>query len=215
MFAREPARCRLRLRGVSEEFGQASEIVLGLEREHVGLLILEHILGKAGAERGEPLGNFPETRFGGRGKASPGPAEGRVIAFEHARLLGAQRELVALAPERVDAREQRVIEADLVPVRGELGRDLALDRKQGVVAVRARERVKEGRDSVERPTAALQRRDCVVEAWRTRIGRDGLDLAQVRGECLCERVAELVRRDFGKWRHLKWGAPGGKDRIGC
>ena len=131
---------------------------------------------KAGAERGEPLGDLRETRFGGGIKARAGAAESRVIALEHARLLGAELELVTLAPECVDAREQRVVEADLVPVRGELGRDLALDREQGVVAVRARERVKQRRDAGERPAAALQRRDRVVEARRLRIGRDGLDL---------------------------------------
>jgi len=63
------------------------------------------------------------------------------MPFEHARLLRAQRELVTLAPARLDAREQRVVEADLVPVCGQLGRNLTLDLEQGVVAVCARERV--------------------------------------------------------------------------
>ena len=187
---------------------------LSLKLEHVGLLVLEHVLGKAGSEGGEPFGDFRETCFGGSIKTGPRPAEGRVIAFEHARLLGAERELAALAPECVDACKQCVIEPDLIPVRGELGRDLALDRQQGVVAVCACERVKQRRDACERPAAALQRRDCIVETRRLRVGRNGIDLAQVRGERLHEPVAERVRRDFGKWRHLERGVPGGEDRVG-
>jgi hypothetical protein len=35
----------------------------------------------------------------------------------------------------------------------------------------------------------------------------------VSSESLCERVPKRVRRDFGKWRHLKWGVPAGEDRI--
>ena len=81
--------------------------------------------------------------------------------------------------------------------------------------MRARERVKQGRDPGQRPTVALKRRDCILEIRRLRIGRNGIDLAQMRGERLCERLAKFVRRNFGKWWHLKRGAPGGEDRIGC
>ena len=55
-----------------------------------------------------------------------------VMALQHALLLGSEAEAVALAVERVEPREQAVVHPHLVPVGGGAGRDVALDRQQGV-----------------------------------------------------------------------------------
>ncbi|MEZ5904032.1 MAG: hypothetical protein R3C69_02650 [Geminicoccaceae bacterium] len=63
----EPAR-RGAGSGGADEVGQAGQVRLAVENEHVGLLVGEQVLGEAGAERGQPLGDGGEPL---PGAASP------------------------------------------------------------------------------------------------------------------------------------------------
>src|SRR6516164_5874005 len=102
MLAGEPAPLRLLARGRAHEIRQARKVILAPEFEYVGLLVREHVLGKGGAEPRKPLDDLAEAVFRVRVEGGARPPEARVIALEHARLLGGEAECLTPAPERVD-----------------------------------------------------------------------------------------------------------------
>ena len=143
MLAGEAALLGRRPRRRAHEIGQAREVVLALEHERIALLVRQHVLAEAGAERRQPLVDLGEPRLGRGIERGAGALEHQVVALEHARLLGRQAELVALAMQSIDAAEQRLVHEDAVPVLGLERRELALDRLDGVVGVRAGEHVED------------------------------------------------------------------------
>ena len=72
----------------AREVRQAGEVVLA-ERHHVGLLVGEHVLAERGAERREPIPDLLQPLLRGRIEPGARAAEQRVVALQHARLLGA------------------------------------------------------------------------------------------------------------------------------
>ena len=77
-----PARRRAR------KIRQAGEVVLG-ERQHVSLLVGEHVLAEGRAEAGEPVADLLQPLLGGGIEPGAGAAEERVVALQHPRLLRA------------------------------------------------------------------------------------------------------------------------------
>ena len=136
-----------------------------------------------------------------------------MIAFEHAQLFGGECEFFAPAVERIDAREQRLIEQNGGPVPRAARGIFALQRKDLVIDMRVRQRAEHVGDARERSSAALQRRDAVVEARRGRIGGDRRDLGIVIGKAALERFPEVCRRDAPERRHAEGAGPVLEERI--
>ena len=136
-----------------------------------------------------------------------------MIALEHAPLLGREREPVALAMQRVDPAEQRLVHEDLVPVLGAQRRDLALDLQDRVVGVGAGERIEDVVDTRERVAAQFQRLDGIGEGRRGGIGRDGGDLGLVLGEGAREGRPEVLGPYPLERRHPERPGPVLEERV--
>ena len=88
VLALQPALLGGAARGGAGEIRQAGEIALG-KRHHVGLLVGEHVLPERRAEARQPLADLLQPLLRRRIEPGAGAAEQRVIALQHARLLGA------------------------------------------------------------------------------------------------------------------------------
>ena len=73
----------------ARKLGQAGEII-GAKREHVGLLVGEHVLAKAGSEARQPVAYLLQPLLRGSIQPGAGPTEQRVIARQYPGLLGCQ-----------------------------------------------------------------------------------------------------------------------------
>jgi len=108
-------------------------------------------------------------------------------------------------------------------VAGEQGRDVALDRLEGVAGVGAREHEEHIRDMIKRAAAPLQRLDGVGEARLGRARGDGVDLGAVAAQRLVEGGAEMpgpIAPNGGRPKAPRQSASSGLtfseiDRRGC
>ena len=192
VLAREAALLGRRARRRAHEIGQTGELVLAVEHEGIALLVRQHVLAEAGAERGEPLVDVGETGLRRGVERGAGALEHHVVAIEHALLLGREGEPIARAVQAVDAAEQGLVHQDAVPVLGLLRGELAFDLLDGVVGMRARQQVEHAAHAHERVAGSFQRCDGVGEGRLGRIGGDGLDLRRVRGRKRARTRAENV-----------------------
>src|SRR5207247_2072568 len=96
------------------------------------------VLAECGAQTREPLADRREAGTCGAVEAGASAGEIEMIAFEHAQLFGAEPKFVAPAVERIDAREQRLIEQNGSPVPSAARGIFALQRKDLVIDVRVR-----------------------------------------------------------------------------
>src|SRR5262249_56764782 len=85
--------------------------------------------------------------------------------------------------QRINASEKRWFGMEIVPVSRNLWRQLALDRKQGVVAMSAGQKVEHLLDPSQHAAGELERRDRVGEIRRFRAARNDRHLGLVLGEC--------------------------------
>jgi len=85
--------------------GQARELIPGVERQHVALLVGQHALAELGAEDGQAFADLGEPPAGRGVEPGAGTAECHEVAVQHPRLLGVEAALVA--PERLDPPKQR------------------------------------------------------------------------------------------------------------
>src|SRR6516225_355924 len=128
------------LRGrVAQEARQAGKVVLAAQHEREGPLVGKHVLPELRAERRQALGDGGEALLHLGRVAGAGAPEIHVIALEDALLLRRETERVAPAEQGVDAREELVVQIDLVPMTSAQRRDLKLDRLERRIAVRADE----------------------------------------------------------------------------
>ncbi len=118
ILALQAALLRGPARGGAGEIRQSGEIVLA-KRHHVGLFVRQHVLAEGRAETGEAIPDLLQPLLGGRIKSRARAAEQRVVALQHARLLGGESGARGFV-KRVEPGEQRRVEMDLVPVPGEL-----------------------------------------------------------------------------------------------
>src|SRR3954447_23302640 len=85
---------------VAGEVRQAGEIVFA-ERQHIRLLVGEHILAEAGAKACEPVPDLLQPLLGGSIEPRAGTAEERMIALQHPRLLGGEPEDAGATLQRI------------------------------------------------------------------------------------------------------------------
>ena len=201
-----PARCG------AGEIRQADEVVFA-ERQHIRLLVGEHVLAETGAKRREPVADVLQPLLRRGVEACPGAAEQRVVAFQHARLLACQAETRGVAMQRVELREQLFVEVNLIPVPGKFWRHVALDRLDRLAGVGAGQHIEHVADPHEQPARAFQRLDRVGERWLRLSGRDDVDFGAVRGKRLLEGGREMLRRDRLQRRDPERRRPFGEQRV--
>ena len=212
VLAFQPALLGGAARGRLGEVRQAGEIALA-ERHHVGLLVGEHVLPEGRAEARQPLADLLEPLFRRRVEPRAGPAEHRVVALQHARLLGRQAELatrLCTASTRANSRSFRWISFQW---RDEHRRHVALDRLDRLAGMRSRQHVEHAGDARQQPARPLQRRHGVVETRFRRVGRDRVDLGPVPRQRLVEGGRKVLRLDLCQRRRPEWPVPFGKQRI--
>ena len=101
----DAALARVRPQRLAGEVRQPSELGFAVKLQQKRLLVGKHVLAECGTERGEPLDNLGEPLLGGGVEPGAGAAEIRVVALQHAFLLGVELEAVDLADEVIDAAE--------------------------------------------------------------------------------------------------------------
>ena len=207
MPAVEPAFRGGRTRRRAHEIRQADELVLAVEHERGRLLVRQHVLTEGRGERSEPLVDLGEPRLRRRCERCARPLVHRVVAFEHALLLGAERKLAARMVQRLDAAKQRRIHEDPVPMLGLKRRQFALDRENGVVGIGVRKRVEDIGDAREQLPGALDRLDGIDEGRRRRVRGNGGDFGGMVGKCPGEGGEEMLRRDACERRHAEGPGP--------
>ena len=137
------------------------------------------------------------------GQPRPGTHEQRFIAFQQLQRFAVELQLCALAIQRIDAREQRRIEVNRVPMRRELRRDLALDLQHRGIAVGAGQFKERGTDASQQLPGELQGADRVIEARRIRVVRDRPHLRQLLRHAGGERGQVIGIADAIEWWQLK------------
>src|SRR6185437_6702270 len=207
-MAVEAAFFRLGFHRLAHESGQAGKLRLVMQGEREALLVGEHILAERRAELRQPLDDLRQALFRLALERGAGAAEGRVIALEYALLLGGEVKRLALLHQSIDATEQLRIGVEPVPVVRDLWRELALDRKQRLIAVGAGQKVEHLLDPCQRPAGELERCDGIAEIRRCSAARDGRDLGLVLGEGPRVGWCEMLWLDLCKGRRLAGGGPG-------
>ncbi len=119
-------RRRLGCRGALP-FRQAIEIAL-VEDQRERILIGQHVLRKLRAERRKPFANLREPCFRLRRLSGPGAPKRDMMTIERALLFGIEMQRLALAPKRIDPREQRIVQMNFGIMRRKQRSDIALDR---------------------------------------------------------------------------------------
>jgi hypothetical protein len=209
----EAAFLRVGFHRLAHEFRHTGKLRLAVDRQREGLLVGKHILAECGPEFGQAFDDLGQPFLRCAVERGAGAAEGGMVALQHARLLGGEVKLVRLPHDLVEAAKQRRIGTYLVPVTGDLRRDLALDLQEGLVAVGADKKVEDVFDPRQRLTAQLQRRDGVAEARRLRQRGDGGDLGLMLGKRVSVGRREVLGPDGRKRRNPVGGRPMLEKRV--
>ncbi|GJD69739.1 hypothetical protein MMMDOFMJ_2677 [Methylobacterium gnaphalii] len=179
---------------LSQEGGQASQIILAVEWQRVTALVGQEVLAEPRAELCHAARNLGDPLLSLRAEIGAGAAEASAVAVEHAPLLRA--EAFGVGIDLRDPCPEIGIEVNRARMACELGPDLALYRLQSRIGVAAGE-VEEGCcDAVELITSTLHGGDGVVEARRARIDGDCSDLRLMRLQSARESWPEML------WRNL-------------
>src|SRR5579871_4016141 len=200
-------------RGMDKELRQAVEVALA-EKQKPILLVLEDVLAEGGRKRCEPLRDGREPGLRPGGEAGAGSREIEMVAVENPLLFGREAERSLARFQSVDAAKEGVVEIGLAPMAGERRRDLALDRLEFVVGLRAGQVEEDARDPVEIASAALERLDRVREGRRCAAPRDGVDLGARFFQRDVEGRAEMSGLDPVEGRRLEGSGPGREQGIG-
>ena len=208
----EPALLR-RLRRRRHEVGRQAGQVVGGEGQRPALLVGQHVLPEGGPQAREPLDDLLQPRPVGAREPRAGADEHPVVQREHPLLLRSQPELGLLREEAVDAGEQACVHHRLGVVGGEARAQLALQRLDRVVGMRAGQAEEHGGDPVEGPLGPLHRLDRVAEVRRGRIAGDRVDVGARLGQRGVEGRAEVVGRDGGEGRQSERRIPVLQQRV--
>jgi hypothetical protein len=159
--------------GAQQPVGEAGAIVRRLEHERPAALVGEDVLGEGGADRRQPFVDGRELLLIGVVERGARPDENRVVAVRDARFL--LPEARPAGPYGCYAAIEFGVEGDPVGVAREERRDLALDRLQRLVGVRAGEVEERRAHALEGYPRELERHDGVLKAWRLGRGDDFVD----------------------------------------
>jgi hypothetical protein len=136
-----------------------------------------------------------------------------VIALEHAFLLLAQFQLLALLEEGIDAGKQRRVLVDAHAVLGKARCQRPLDGLDVRVGVGGGKVEEHRRDAVEGAAGPLQGLDGVGERRRRLGAGNRRDLLAVDGKAAVERRHEVRDADAVERRHLERRRPRREQRI--
>lgn len=171
---------------------KSGEFLASGENNGRGVALFEDVLREGGLQGGEFRIERAELGFFGLGELGAGAYEIFVVALKEAHGLGVETERAAAVIERGQAGEKSGVEADGVAVRGELGREGALDLLHLGVGVGAGEVAEHGTDAAEEAAGAFERDDGVVERGRGGGARDGGDFGE-----LCGHARLVGRQEMG------------------
>ena len=197
--------------GFKREGGQPRAIGIGLqfeaERVRVGQLVLLELHG----QHRHALVDLADALLLLRVELRTGADEVLMVLLDDPPLFRRQRRAVVI--DRLDAREQRGIEIDIVAQRGELRAHLALDALDVGVGVR-RGPVREHRlHTAQHLTAGLQALEGVGEGRRGALRGDRLDLGAALGDAGVERRHEVRFLDQVERRGAIRQRPGLQERV--
>ena len=130
-----------------------------------------------------------------------------MVALEDPLLFGRKAERVGLPHQRINASEKRWFGMEIVPVSRNLRRQLALDRKQGVVAMSTGQKVEHLLDPSQHAAGELERRDRIGEIRRFRAARNDRHLGLVLGEGARIGGRKVLGPDLFKGGRLAGSSP--------
>ena len=170
-----PRCCAASAAAVTTAVGEPGEIGLVLDDELELVRFLEEVLLELEPEDRELLVDLGELRLVARAQIRAAADEVAVRLLEEPLLLLVQVELVPPVVDGLDAREELLVEEDLVVVRGLNRRDLLRDPLQLVARVRGAHAPEDVVDAREEIAARFERLDRVREGRRLGIRGDRVD----------------------------------------
>ncbi len=195
-----------------QEVRHAVEIRVA-ERQEPALLVGEHVLAERGVQHRQTFRDRGEACSRLRTECRTPPDEAEMHAVEKPALILREPEPVALRVQRVDAREQRLVEPDQHRVLRETRRHHAIDRLERLAAEADHEVLEHHRDAIEKMTGAFERRDRVREIGLVGDPLDRVDLVPMRARRDREGGLEMLRPDPVERRHAEIRGPGFEQRV--
>ncbi len=191
----------------AHRFRQTCEILFILEHEAPGLLVGEYVLRELGGERRHARIDLGDALLGLGASLAPARTKASVGALEKACLLGIEAETLAALVEIGDALEKLAIEEDRALMGGELRRDIALDRLQGLARIGAGEIEEDIGDLVQEIAALFEREERIGECRLCGLAGDGAHLSLVLPESTRECGSKVLGLDAAEGRRSKRSAP--------
>ena len=133
--------------------------------------------------------------------------EPRVIALQHAGLLGIERKRIAPVVQIGNPGVEGAVQVKRVVVARQQRRDVPLDGFDFVRRIGAGQHKEHARDAFEGTATSLKRSDRILEICRRRIFSDSVDFSTVIGQGPIKRRAEMAGPDRLKWRELERTGP--------
>jgi len=175
------------------------------DKEGVFVGLLEHIIAEFQSQHGQLLIDRPQLFFAGVVEVGPAADEIAIVLREHHLLFGGQAERGALFINRLDARKEVGVEADVVAVAGEQGRRLLGDLLQGIAGQGGGHVEEDAADPGEQLPAQLEGVDGVGKGGRLGIGGDGRYLELVLADALLNGREVMLVPDLAEGRHAEGG----------
>jgi hypothetical protein len=200
--------------GRAQRVGQAGEVGLLVEEEHVVGLVGEEVLAELRVEGGQPLVDLGHPLLGHGVELRPRAHEVRVVEPGQPLLLGRELRRVPRVVDGGDALEELLVLGDLVGEGGQLRGHLRLDllelRRAHRVAVDAVDRA----HPVQRPPRALQCGQRVLEGRRRGVVCDLVDLGELLGHGGLEGGLQELDLDLVEGRDTAVGSgPRGQQGV--
>ena len=162
-----------------EVLGQSGQVFLLVNDQAEGVGLLEHVLSEGELEHGDAAVQLAQLGLTGRVEVGTAAHEVLVGLFQELLLLLVQLFLVLVLIDLLDALEQGGVQADVVAVLGEQGREFLAERLQLVVGVGAVESVEDHADLGKQGAALVQGSHGVLEGGGVGIGDDVLNLGHL------------------------------------
>ena len=207
-----------RLRGVGrrgdEGRGKAGEVFLAVDHEPEAVRLLQKVVGELQAQGRQLLVDLAEPLLLLGREVRASADEVLVRLLEELLLLDRERERRARLPDCLDAREELLVQEDVVAQRRELRGDLPVDRLERVVRFGAREREEDVAHLREGEPTVLQCLDRVRERGYRGARGDGLDFLLPIGDSGLEGRLVVLGLDPVERRHLEGRRPLLEERVG-
>jgi hypothetical protein len=192
---------------------QARQLCWVRDHQLEGVRFLEHVLGEQGVQFGDARVDLLHPRLGLCVQRRAGAGEIEVGQLDQAQGLFVQAQRRPLLVDRIDPREQLLVQVDRVEFTGQSRVDLDLQLLQELVRIRVRDVAEGIGHPLQCGSRQLQRFEGVGEIRRLGVVADGRDLDAQLLEAAVECGRVMLVADAVERRYAVGGVPWLKEGI--